>query len=76
MTLSPGDIILLATDGFFEWEDAAGEQFGSQRLEMALRASRQLPAEDMIQKLYQDVLAFAAGTEQKDDLTAVVIKRG
>lgn len=75
MTLRTGDLILLATDGFFEWEDAAGEQFGSQRLEAAVRASRHLPPAEMIQKIYQDVLAFAAGTEQKDDLTAVVILR-
>lgn len=75
MSLGPGDLILLATDGFFEWENAAAEQFGSQRLETAVRASRHMAPEEMIQKIYQDVLAFAAGTEQKDDLTAVVIKR-
>jgi serine phosphatase RsbU (regulator of sigma subunit) len=75
LNLGAGDLILLATDGFFEWEDASSEQFGSRRLETAVRTSRHLPAEEMIQKIYQDVLAFSAGTEQKDDLTAVVIKR-
>jgi serine phosphatase RsbU (regulator of sigma subunit) len=75
MTLAAGDLILLATDGFFEWENAGGEQFGSQRLEEAVRTSRHLAPEAMIQKLYESVLAFAGGTEQKDDLTAVIIKR-
>jgi serine phosphatase RsbU (regulator of sigma subunit) len=75
MTLAPGDLILLVTDGFFEWENKAGEQFGSQRLEAAVRASRQLAPEAIIQKLYASVLAFAEGSAQKDDLTAVVIKR-
>lgn len=75
LTLQPGDLILLATDGFFEWENKDGEQYGSQRLEEAIRASRHLAPDAMIQELYKSVLAFAGGTVQKDDLTAVVIKR-
>ena len=34
-----------------------------------------LPPEEIIAELYQAVLAFANGTKQKDDLTAVIIKR-
>jgi len=33
------------------------------------------PPEEIIAELYQAVLAFATGTKQKDDLTAVIIKR-
>jgi serine phosphatase RsbU (regulator of sigma subunit) len=75
MTLQPGDLILLVTDGFLEWENAASEQFGSRRLETAVRESREFTPEAMIQKIHESVLGFAAGSEQKDDLTAVVIKR-
>ena len=27
---APGDTLVMITDGFFEWQDAAGEQFGIQ----------------------------------------------
>jgi serine phosphatase RsbU (regulator of sigma subunit) len=70
-----GDLLVLATDGFFEWTNAAKEQFGSGRLENSVRANRTQPAAGIISLLYQDVLRFAGGTAQKDDLTAIVIKR-
>jgi len=73
--LEPGDIVLLITDGFFEWENRAGELFGTQRLaEIVGRYSDREP-EVIIAELYQAVLAFSEGTRQKDDLTAVLIKR-
>jgi serine phosphatase RsbU (regulator of sigma subunit) len=73
--LNEGDMIVLATDGFFEWEDASGDQFGVERLERAVRGARHLAPEEIIAELYQAVKHFAAGTKQVDDLTAVVIKR-
>ena len=73
--LDEGDLIVLATDGFFEWEDESGEQFGSERLERAIRKACRLAPEQIIDELYQAVKQFAAGTKQMDDLTAVVIKR-
>jgi serine phosphatase RsbU (regulator of sigma subunit) len=73
--MEPGDMVVLATDGFFEWEDASGEQFGDERMTMAIRGSRHLPPEEIIAELYSAVKAFAKGTKQVDDLTAVVIKR-
>jgi len=73
--LDEGDMVVLATDGFFEWEDASGEQFGLERLEQAVRKARHLAPEEIIAELYHAVKHFAAGTKQMDDLTAVVIKR-
>jgi serine phosphatase RsbU (regulator of sigma subunit) len=73
--LDEGDMLVLATDGFFEWEDASGEQFGFQRLEQAVREARHLPPEEIIAEIYQAVKHVAASTKQTDDLTAVVIKR-
>jgi serine phosphatase RsbU (regulator of sigma subunit) len=75
LDLDCGDMVVLATDGFFEWENAAGEQFGVERLSEAVRAARHLAPEEIIAKLYNAVRGFADGTEQMDDLTAVVIKR-
>ena len=66
--------MLLATDGFFEWENDQGEQFGVQRIEGAMRASRDSAASVIISHLYDAVIRFSNGTKQQDDLTAVVIK--
>ena len=73
--LEPGDMIVLATDGFFEWEDAEGEQFGAARLEEVIRAASSLPPRPLIARLYDAVVRFSGGTPQQDDLTAVVIRR-
>ncbi len=73
--LHSGDLVLLATDGFFEWENDQGEQFGVLRIEESIRSSRDLAPEEIITRLYENVNAFSNGTKQQDDLTAVVIKR-
>jgi serine phosphatase RsbU (regulator of sigma subunit) len=73
--LAPGDMLVLVTDGFYEWEDPNGEQFGLSRLETVIRESSDDSAEGMIKQLRAAVESFSKGTEQKDDLTAVVLKR-
>jgi serine phosphatase RsbU (regulator of sigma subunit) len=75
LQLHPGDLLLLATDGFIEWENEVGEAFGICRIEEVIRASRQSLPKDIIANLYQAVVKFSNGTKQQDDLTAVVIKR-
>jgi serine phosphatase RsbU (regulator of sigma subunit) len=75
LQLHAGDLILLATDGFFEWENDQGEQFGVQRLEEVIRASRDAASSEIIGRLYDAVVRFSKGAEQQDDLTAVIIKR-
>jgi len=75
LLLHPGDMLLLITDGFYEWENDRGEDFGVQRLEEVMRASRDLSSSEIIARLYDAVITFANGTSQKDDLTAVLIKR-
>lgn len=73
--LAPGDMLMVVTDGFYEWEDPSGEQFGLGRLETVLRESRDCRAEVVIERLRWAVEGFCKGTKQQDDLTAVVIKR-
>ncbi len=73
--LAPGDMLVLITDGFFEWENGEGEQFGLDRLAATVREASRLPAAELIARLHSEVTAFAGGTDQLDDLTAVVVKR-
>jgi serine phosphatase RsbU (regulator of sigma subunit) len=74
-SLKAGDMIVLVTDGFYEWQNPDGEEFGVERLKDTIREARDSSASDVITQLYAAVKDFSKGTEQKDDLTAVVLKR-
>lgn len=73
--LEPGDVVLLVTDGFFEWQDASGEQFGLDRLVRCFATHAKESASSIIAHLYRQVQEFTAGSVQSDDLTALVVKR-
>ncbi len=75
LVMSPGDLMVLVTDGFLEWARADGEQFGATRLEQTIHQHRDESSAAIIHAIREAVLAFAAGTPQADDLTAVVIRR-
>jgi serine phosphatase RsbU (regulator of sigma subunit) len=73
--LRSGDLLALITDGFFEWQNPAGEEFGLRRLDEVIQGSRDLSAEEVITSLRQAVARFCEGSAQMDDLTVVVLKR-
>ena len=74
-SLKAGDMIVLVTDGFYEWQNPEKEEFGIERLKDTIRQARDCSAEEVITQLYTAVKDFSKGTEQNDDLTAVVLKR-
>lgn len=78
LTLSPGDALILVTDGFFEWRRASArpedhEQFGIDRLCDAILTAAPDP-EAVIAEMRARVESFAAGSPQSDDLSAVIIR--
>jgi phosphoserine phosphatase len=73
--LSPGDALVLITDGFFECKDKSGAQLGIARLGESIRRHQALPADHFIKRLHAEVVEFSQGNPQADDLTAVAIKR-
>ena len=73
--LSAGDMIVLVTDGFYEWQNPETEEFGLERLKETIHQARDCSAEEVIARLYAAVKDFSKGTDQNDDLTAVVLKR-
>ena len=75
LLMRPGDILVLITDGFLEWENNSGEQFGSDRVAAIVRQFSNREPELIIAELYDSVLKFANGTPQQDDLTIVLIKK-
>jgi serine phosphatase RsbU (regulator of sigma subunit) len=73
--LAPDDLLVFVTDGFLEWPAPSGEQYGVKRVEALLREHRGRPAAEVIEAMHRSVVAFADGTKQQDDLTAVIIRR-
>ena len=73
--LKSGDMLVLVTDGFYEWQNPEAEEFGLERLKDTIHQARDGSADEVIAKLHAAVKHFARGTQQNDDLTAVVIKR-
>lgn len=73
--LADGDVFMLVTDGFFEWSDPDGQQFGIDRLRTSLARYAARGTEDIISGMVKDVETHSRGTPQPDDLTAVVIRR-
>ena len=72
-TLAPGAAICLYTDGLIEAR-RDGEQYGVDRLDAALAAGRELPAQELAEHVVADVGRFAG--EPEDDYAVVVIRRG
>lgn len=70
-----GDMIILVTDGFYEWQNPESEEFGLERMKNTIHEARDCSPEEVIAKLYKTVKDFSKGTAQNDDLTAVVLKR-
>jgi len=72
-SLRPGDTLAVYTDGITESFNAAGEEFGEDRLVDALRRHRHLPAQDIISAVVDEVRRFSV-EEQHDDITLTVAK--
>jgi serine phosphatase RsbU (regulator of sigma subunit) len=68
-------MICLLTDGFWEWENPEGEEFGKERVARVIEGRSQQSASLIIRELHQKAHGFARGTPQSDDLTAVIIKK-
>ncbi len=74
LALHPGDVLVFYTDGVIEAHNKAWEQFGEGRLEALIREHNRLPAMGLLERIQEEVAAFAAGEQQFDDITLVVIR--
>jgi phosphoserine phosphatase RsbU/P len=78
-SLETGDRLLVYTDGVMEAENARGEAFGQARLDEFMTTHQDLPAEQFVDRLLDEVLGWPQNPstgEQADDITVVVIDIG
>lgn len=71
--LSPDDTLVLYTDGVTESMNAAGEEFGQERLVEVVSHYRTQSAQSMVRSIVMDLEGFSSG-EQHDDITLIVAK--
>lgn len=74
LTLEPGDMLLVVTDGVSEASAPDESLFGIERALEVVRAQRERPAGEILEALYRAVRDFSQGTPQTDDLTAILVK--
>ena len=72
--LSPGDALLLYTDGLSDVRDAAHRFYEDARLDQALAELRGLPGAALLRGLVDDATAFG-GRPPADDVALVLIRR-
>lgn len=73
--LSPGDLMLLYTDGVTEAENTSGEQYGVERLGESLTRHRDLPTPKLVDQLFEDVSRWIGKAPVYDDITLVLVRR-
>jgi sigma-B regulation protein RsbU (phosphoserine phosphatase) len=74
LQLSPGDALVIYTDGVTEAFNPLREQFGPERLEEAVLNQAHLSAEEILSGITAAVAAFRGEAPQSDDLTLTVLK--
>ena len=76
VTLSPGDVVVLYTDGVTEALNAADEEFGVERLQATFADSPPKGCREATQAVFAAVEAFAGDTPQSDDITCLTLCTG
>jgi serine phosphatase RsbU (regulator of sigma subunit) len=74
MSLDPGDILLLYTDGITEAKNEAGEMYGEDRLRQLVRENAHLSAQELLDHIYETAHEWGRNVVQYDDVTAIVMK--
>ena len=75
VTLAPGDLLMMYSDGVTEAEDVNDSEFGMERVVEVLRSHREEPASVIVDRMVKCIDAFAGMAPQHDDITLMVLKR-
>lgn len=75
LVMQRGDVLILVTDGFNEWKNLSEEEFGTDRIFAVVRQGQDRSATEIIKAMHEEVVTYAEGIVQDDDLTAILIKK-
>jgi sigma-B regulation protein RsbU (phosphoserine phosphatase) len=74
MTLEPGDLLILYTDGISEAMTHDDEEWGEERMIASALKVRDRPAGEVLRAIFADADRFTAGAPQHDDMTLLILK--
>jgi sigma-B regulation protein RsbU (phosphoserine phosphatase) len=72
LQLQPGDLMILYTDGLIEARNAAGKQFGFERLAAVVEKQRTASAQVIKKTILSRIRRWTA--RQEDDVTVIVVR--
>jgi len=73
--LDPGDVLGLISDGIYEYENEAGEQFGRSGVMRVLDNNPGANAQELVDKIMAAVRKHGGTAPQADDITIVLARR-
>jgi len=74
VNLSPGDSLVLYTDGVTESLGPDGSEYGPQRLSQLIAECRSRSSKELVDQCINDLLAFRANAQKMDDQTLMVLQ--
>jgi serine phosphatase RsbU (regulator of sigma subunit)/pSer/pThr/pTyr-binding forkhead associated (FHA) protein len=74
LSLSPGDRLVIFSDGVSEAVNSAGEEYGEPRIIDLLRQRSDDEPSNVLSRLIAGVHEYASGAPQADDITAMVLR--
>jgi serine phosphatase RsbU (regulator of sigma subunit) len=74
LPLVPGDVFVLFTDGISEAMNADEEMFGEDRLSALVADHSDLPLDELRERIFREVRAFAGEPGPHDDMTLILLK--
>jgi len=74
VSIEPGQIILLGTDGIWEARNSQGKMFGKEAVQHILRENIENDADSILAGITSALADFLQGGAAEDDITLVVVK--
>jgi PAS domain S-box-containing protein len=72
--ITPGNILVLLTDGIIEAQNMDENEFGYERILNLINCHRNETSEDIVGHVYREVCAFTQKSQPEDDITALICK--
>jgi sigma-B regulation protein RsbU (phosphoserine phosphatase) len=73
--MSPGDVLVLFSDGIFERQNLMNEEYGIQRLKELAQMYHHKSAQEILNIIFTKVQEYGKGPKFEDDATLMIIKR-
>lgn len=75
ISMAPGDMVILYTDGVTEAMSKQREEYGDDRLQALFAGNYSITAEQAVDRACYDIAIHTQGAAQSDDITLLVVNR-